>query len=37
VCILASEEEDEAIIVESSHGKYLVAFDPLDGYSYAFE
>ncbi|KAK9943919.1 hypothetical protein M0R45_009509 [Rubus argutus] len=33
-CILVSEEDEEAIFVESSkHGKYCVVFDPLDGSS----
>ena len=33
-CILVSEENEEAIIVEPQHrGKYIVAFDPLDGSS----
>ncbi|KAL4228043.1 Fructose-1 [Mactra antiquata] len=33
-CLLVSEENDEAIIVDSEHkGKYMVVFDPLDGSS----
>lgn len=33
-CLMVSEENDEAIIVEPSHqGKYMVVFDPLDGSS----
>nr|GFA46786.1 fructose-1,6-bisphosphatase, cytosolic [Tanacetum cinerariifolium] len=33
-CILVSEEDEEAIIVEpSKRGKYCVVFDPLDGSS----
>lgn len=32
-CILASEEDKEAVILQSSEGKYMVAFDPLDGSS----
>lgn len=32
-CVLASEEEDNAMIVETTEGKYVVAFDPLDGSS----
>jgi fructose-1,6-bisphosphatase I len=31
--VLASEEEDAAIFVDIEHGKYVVAFDPLDGSS----
>jgi fructose-1,6-bisphosphatase I len=34
VCIIASEEEDEAIMADlNSAGKYIVTFDPLDGSS----
>ncbi|KAL2099932.1 hypothetical protein ACEWY4_004326 [Coilia grayii] len=33
-CVLVSEEDDKAIIVEpDSRGKYVVCFDPLDGSS----
>jgi len=33
-CVLVSEEDEKAIIVEpSSRGKYIVCFDPLDGSS----
>ncbi|XP_042493090.1 fructose-1,6-bisphosphatase, cytosolic [Macadamia integrifolia] len=33
-CILVSEEDEEAIFVESPlHGRYIVVFDPLDGSS----
>lgn len=32
-CILASEENDDAIYLESSDGNYIVTFDPLDGSS----
>lgn len=32
-CILASEEEENAVVIESTDGKYIVAFDPLDGSS----
>ena len=33
-CLLVSEENEEAIIVEPHHrGKYIVAFDPMDGSS----
>jgi len=32
--VLASEEEEDAIIVPEKHsGKYVVTFDPLDGSS----
>jgi len=31
--VLASEEETDAIIVDIENGKYIVAFDPLDGSS----
>jgi len=31
--VLASEEETDAIIVDIENGKYVVAFDPLDGSS----
>jgi len=34
VAVMASEEEEDAIVVESSRrGKYVVCFDPLDGSS----
>lgn len=33
-CVLVSEEDDEAIVIESEKaGKYVVCFDPLDGSS----
>ena len=32
-CLLASEEDKNARLYESSDGKYMVAFDPLDGSS----
>eukprot|EP00026_Physarum_polycephalum_P011529 Phypoly_transcript_11762.p1 GENE.Phypoly_transcript_11762~~Phypoly_transcript_11762.p1 ORF type:complete len:339 (+),score=53.13 Phypoly_transcript_11762:109-1125(+) len=32
VCVMVSEEEENAVIVEKSHaGKFAIAFDPLDG------
>ncbi|MCZ2357307.1 MAG: class 1 fructose-bisphosphatase [Bacteroidia bacterium] len=33
VCALASEENDEVILLPDSQGKYVVLFDPLDGSS----
>lgn len=30
---LASEEEDEAVDLKNPHGRYVIAFDPLDGSS----
>lgn len=30
-CILASEEDEKAIILKTKTGSYMVAFDPLDG------
>lgn len=32
-CVFASEEEENCVIVDSKEGKYVVAFDPLDGSS----
>ncbi len=32
-CILASEEDEEALILKQATGKYAVVFDPLDGSS----
>ncbi len=32
-CILASEEDKNAVLLQSSKGEYMVAFDPLDGSS----
>jgi len=33
VSVMASEEEEEAVIVENTTGKYIITFDPLDGSS----
>ena len=33
VCCMVSEEEENAIIIKNSEGKYILAFDPLDGSS----
>jgi fructose-1,6-bisphosphatase I len=34
LCIMASEENDEPIMIEQHQaGKYVIAFDPLDGSS----
>lgn len=30
-CVLASEEDEKAIILNTKEGSYMVAFDPLDG------
>eukprot|EP00298_Acanthocystis_sp_HF-20_P010694 c18995_g1_i1.p1 GENE.c18995_g1_i1~~c18995_g1_i1.p1 ORF type:complete len:358 (+),score=170.57 c18995_g1_i1:34-1074(+) len=33
VSVMVSEENEEPILVESQHGKYVITFDPLDGSS----
>lgn len=30
---MGSEEDEDAIVVEGSHGGYAIVFDPLDGSS----